>query len=407
MARATVIGVALAIAMLVTPPGRLQITSARGVTDIPLVRSTRDGPLLSLDALAAGVGGSIEREDIYLSLQTAAGRFRFLPGTPLVWDGVQLLGLPATSRVRGDSLMVPLAFVAEILASRKRQAWSYDAATGVLKEGGGMVPIANRPSTTTTGNELRTRWPGGVRPEHHVTIDPGHGGTDPGNPGMFFPHGLTEKDVTLAVGLLVRDELEKRGVRVTMTRRTDTLINLGQRAPKYCAADCDLFVSIHVNSLNPRAGYQQVRGFETYFLSEARDEDAARVARMENGAQRFDNGITETTPPNGLDFMFKDLARGEFLRGSQQAAAFIQSFLSEVHDGGNKGVKQAGFAVLSTARRPSVLIEMGYATNREDAALMTSRDGQRKLAANIAAAIMAYLKEHDKEVADTSTGTDP
>ncbi len=401
------IGVVLTIAMLVTPPGRLQITSARGVTDIPLVRSMRDGPLLSLDALAAGVGGSIDRDETYLSLQTAAGRFRFLPGTPLVWDGVQLLGLPATTRVRGDSLMVPLAFVAEILASRKRQAWSYDAATGVLREGGGMVPIANRPSTTTTGSELRSRLPGGLRPEHHVTIDPGHGGTDTGNPGMFFPHGLTEKDVTLAVGLLVRDELEKRGVRVTMTRRTDTLINLGQRAPKYCAADCDLFVSIHVNSLNPRAGYQQVRGFETYFLSEARDEDAARVARMENGAQRFDNGITEVTRPNGLDFMFKDLARGEFLRGSQQAAAFIQSFLSEVHDGGNKGVKQAGFAVLSTARRPSVLIEMGYATNREDAALMTSRDGQRKLAANIAAAIVAYLKEHDKEVADTSTGTGP
>ena len=76
------------------PQPGLEITPARGVTDIPLVRSTRDGPLLSLDALAAGVGGSIERDDIYLSLQTAAGRFRFLPGTPLVWDGVQLLGPP-------------------------------------------------------------------------------------------------------------------------------------------------------------------------------------------------------------------------------------------------------------------------------------------------------------------------
>jgi N-acetylmuramoyl-L-alanine amidase len=396
-----IVGAALAITMLITPPARLQITSGRGVTDVPLVRSTRDGPMLSLDALAAGVGGSIEHDDMYLSLQTAAGRFRFLPGTPLVWDGVQLLGLPATSRLRGDSLMVPLAFVAEILASRGRQAWSYNAVTGVLREGGGMVPIANRPPART-GDALRNRLP-----EHHVTIDPGHGGHDTGNPGMFFPRGLTEKDVTLAVGLLVRDELEKRGVRVTMTRQTDTLINLGQRAPNYCAANCDLFVSIHVNSLNPRAGYQQVRGFETYFLSEAHDEDAARVARMENGAQRFDNGMTETSRPTGLDFMFKDLARGEFLRGSQQAAAFIQSFLSEVHDGGNKGVKQAGFAVLSTARRPSVLIEMGYATNREDAALMTSRDGQRKLAANIAAAIVAYLKEHDKEVADSSGGTDP
>jgi N-acetylmuramoyl-L-alanine amidase len=218
---------------------------------------------------------------------------------------------------------------------------------------------------------------------------------------------LKEKDVTLSVGLLVRDELEKQGVRVTMTRRTDTLINLGQRAPNYCSGDCDLFVSIHVNSLNPRRGYQEVRGFETYFLSEARDEDAARVARMENGSQRFDTPDSGGNRTSALDVMLNDLWRGEFLRGSQKAAAFIQSFLSEVHDGGDKGVKQAGFAVLSTARRPSVLIEMGYATNREDAALMTSRDGQRNLASRIALAIVAYLKEHDRETADSSTGTGP
>jgi N-acetylmuramoyl-L-alanine amidase len=402
-----VIGAALAVTMLVTPPTRLQISTAHGVTDVQLLRVRGDGPLVSLNALARGLGGTVERGDVWVTLQTAAGRFRFLAGTPLVWDGVTLRGLPAASRPRGDSLLVPLAFVAEILASPARQAWTYVAATGVLREGGGVTPIANRPSLTTAGDEQRSRLPGGLRPEHHVTIDPGHGGTDPGNPGMFLPHGMKEKDVTLAVGLLVRDELEKRGVRVTMTRKTDTLINLGQRAPKYCSGACDLFVSVHVNSLNPRRGYQQVRGFETYFLSEARDEDAARVARMENGAQRFDNPITASSRSSDLDFMFNDLQRAEFLRGSQQAAAFIQSFLGEVHDGGNNGVKQAGFAVLSTARRPSVLIEIGYATNREDAALMTSRDGQRKLASSIAVAIVAYLKEHDREITDTSAGTGP
>jgi N-acetylmuramoyl-L-alanine amidase len=399
---------ALMIALHVAVPTRLEVTSARGVTEIPLVRVRGSGPLLSLNALAIGVGGTVERGATWVTLQTAAGAFRFLPGTPLVWDGVTLQGLPAASQIVGDSLLVPLAFVAELLASANRQAWTYTAATGVLKEGGGgMTLVANRPSRTTVSDEQRSLAPGGLRPGHRVTIDPGHGGTDTGNPGMFFPHGLTEKNVTLAVGLLVRDELEKRGVRVTMTRKTDTLINLGQRAPKYCSGDCDLFVSIHVNSLNPRPGFQQVRGFETYFLSEARDEDAARVARMENGAQRFDNVTAEAPQPNGLDFMFKDLRSGEFLRGSQQAAAYIQSFLSEVHDGGNKGVKQAGFAVLNTARRPSVLIEMGYATNRADAALMTSPDGQRDLASRIAMAIVAYLKEHDKETADSSAGGAP
>jgi N-acetylmuramoyl-L-alanine amidase len=394
--------------MLVAQVTRLQIATGHGMTEIPLLRLRgTDGPLVSLNALAAGVGGTVERRDAWVALRTPAAQFEFLAGTPLVKDGLELHGMPGSSRVRGDSLFVPLAFVAEVLASPTRQAWTYVAATGALREAGGITPIANRPSGTTVGSEERSRLPDGLHPGHHVTIDPGHGGTDTGNPGMFFPHGMTEKDVTLSVGLLVRDDLERLGVRVTMTRRTDTLINLGQRAPKYCAGDCDLFVSIHVNSLNPRAGYQQVRGFETYFLSEARDEDAARVARMENGAQRFDNPAAESARPNALDFMFKDLQHGEFLRGSQQAAALIQSYLSEAHDGGNKGVKQAGFAVLNTARRPSILIELGYATNREDAALMTSRDGQRKLAQSIAIAIVAYLKQHDRQVADGTPGTDP
>jgi len=73
------------------------------------------------------------------------------------------------------------------------------------------------------------RLPNGLRPGHLVTVDAGHGGVDPGNPGMFFPRGLREKDVTLAVAMLLRDELRRRGVTVRMTRTTDTLIALGER----------------------------------------------------------------------------------------------------------------------------------------------------------------------------------
>ena len=87
----------------------------------------------------------------------------------------------------------------------------------------------------------------------HVTIDPGHGGVDPGNPGVFFPRGTREKDVTLAVGLLLRDELKRQGVGVQMTRTSDTLIALGDRG-SFCTEACDLFVSIHVNSLARRRG---------------------------------------------------------------------------------------------------------------------------------------------------------
>ena len=81
-----------------------------------------------------------------------------------------------------------------------------------------------------------------------MTIDPGHGGVDPGIRASFFPRGTREKEVTLAVGLLVAEELKRRGVGVKMTRTSDTLIALGDRGA-YCTDDCDLFVSLHVNSL--------------------------------------------------------------------------------------------------------------------------------------------------------------
>jgi N-acetylmuramoyl-L-alanine amidase len=403
MAGAQVIHLLMTAALLASP-SRLQISTARGVSTIALVQVRGDGPLISLNALARTLGGTVQRTEPWVTLQLPAGRFRFLSGTPLVQDGVTLSALPAASRARGDSLLIPLAFVAEILAAPGRQAWSYVAATATLTEGAAAPPIPMRDSRTTVGNEERKVNPFGLRPGHLVTIDPGHGGYDTGNPGKFFPRGLTEKDVTLAVGKLVADELTKKGVQVTMTRTTDTLINLTQRAPKYCQRTCDLFVSIHVNSLNPRPGYTDVRGFGTYFLSEARTEDAARVQRMENESVRFDTPVAANDPSNKLDFMFKDLQTSEFLRQSQQAAAKIQSYLEEVQDGGNKGVKQANFAVLTTARRPSVLIEMGYATNREDAALMTTRDGQRKLAASIANAIVAALRQYDKESGPAAGG---
>jgi N-acetylmuramoyl-L-alanine amidase len=400
----------LALLVATAPPMRLQVTSAHGVVQIDLVQQRGDGPLVPLNALARALDGTVDHGETWVTLQTRAGRFSFLAGTPIVQDGATLRALPGASLRRGDSLFVPLAFVAEVLADTRRGMWTWSPATVALHEGAAAMPLALRASVTTVGNERRSRLPDGLRPGHHVTIDPGHGGTDPGNPGMYFPRGLREKDVTLAVGLLVRDELIKRGVGVTMTRSRDTLINLGQRAPRFCKMDCDLFVSIHVNSLDRRPGFTDVRGFETYFLSMARTTDAARVARIENDAIRFDSPQAAPESSDGLDFMFKDLQYNEFLRESQQAAALIQSYMQETREDGreaSRGVKQAGFAVLNTARRPAVLIEMGYATNRDDAELMTSASGQRALAASIANAIVKYLRHYELETTDTSSGNGP
>jgi N-acetylmuramoyl-L-alanine amidase len=406
MMRLAVLATLLLSGAASSAPTQLQVSTARGVTRVALQQRAGEGPQLPLALFARAINGSVDGGE-WVALVVGTDRYRFLVGTPLVHDGTELRLLPAISRRRGDTVFVPLAFVAEVMADPARRAWEWTPATATLAEIPPGTPIAARPARTTAGAADRARFPDGLRPGHHVTIDPGHGGTDPGNPGLFFPRGMREKDVNLAVSLKVRDELVRRGVRVTMTRTTDTLINLSHRAPRYCGGSCDLFVSVHVNALDPRAGYQNVRGFETYFLADAKTADAARVAKMENDAIRFDLPDEDAPTLTGLDYMLKDLQTNEFLRESARASELVQSHLREVHSGPDRGVKQAGFAVLSTARRPAILVELGYSTNRADANLMSSPDGQASLARKIADAIVAYLREFDRRTGDAERGAEP
>lgn len=394
MIAALLLGVAVAGGA--SPPEQLQVTTQRGVQRIALRLEPGHGALVPLPPLVRAVGGTVSQTGNWVTWQTPIGRFRFLAGAPLVDDGGEgPRPLPAAPLERGDTLFIPLAFVAEVLADPARRGWTWNAASATLEAGPAVSPLVARPQPVGSTTRTAATPKAGLRAGHRVTIDAGHGGTDPGNPGYYFPDGLKEKHVTLAVSLLVREELQRRGVHVTMTRTTDTLINLGHRAPRFCRDDCDLFVSIHVNDLERRPGWNAARGFETYFQAEARTADAARVAAMENDALRYEVA-EEVEEARGLAFILRDLQTNEFLRESGRAAELVQEALGRVHDGADRGVKQANFAVLNTARRPAILIELGFATNREDARLMTTATGQRALAGAIADAIEAYLREFDR-----------
>ena len=375
------------------------IQSARGETRVPVRMDPISGPVLPAPVLLPALGAGASVGDGWADVSLGSKRFRFFLGAPLVAVDGELLPLVGSASVLRDTLQLPIQFVSEILPRSLSMRFRYDSRLAKLADGAPPAAVALKPALKDPN-----RLPNGLRPGHVVTIDAGHGGVDPGNPGMFFPDGLKEKDVTLDVSLLVRDELHRRGVSVVMTRRTDTLIDLRQRG-SYCTAECDLFVSIHVNSLPRRTGFKRVRGFETYFLAEAKTEDAARVARMENEAIRFDAGDESAEPGNSLDFILKDLQLNEHLRESARAAELVQSYLQESHTGPDLGVKQAGFMVLTTARRPAILIEMGYSTNPEDAKLLTGRASQRNLAASIADAIIAYLLEYERKVGQRSIST--
>jgi N-acetylmuramoyl-L-alanine amidase len=355
---------------------------------VPVVTGRDGAAMLPAAGLAAALGGRLSVADDWAELTIATLPFRFLLGAPFVAHADRLDPLIAPAYAAEDTVYVPLEFVASVLPRTLVERYAWDPVAARLVEKGPPAPPPPPPVR---------RLPNGLLPGHVVVIDPGHGGVDPGNPGLFFPGKLTEKDVTLAIGRLVAQDLSREGVKALMTRTTDTLIDLADRAPM-CRDDCDLFLSLHVNSLDRRRGYTEQRGYETYFLSEAKTEDAARTAQMENDAMRYE------APRSGgaqggsaLDFIFKDLQVNEHLRESARLAALVQDRLAAAQTGPDRGVKQAGFMVLRTATRPAVLVEMGYSTNRADARLMTTTSGQRALAAAIATAVVDYLREYERK----------
>jgi N-acetylmuramoyl-L-alanine amidase len=379
-------------------PGSITVASVRGEQKLA-VRVIDGAPVVSAKALVTALGGTLRRQDEWLDVFLARQQVRFLVGAPFLVANERTEPLAMPVLLEGDSVYLPFQVVAEVLPRLFRDRYRYEADRQRLVDSGWQL-VQGSDARAVADNARApardgSRLANGLRRGHEVTLDPGHGGSDPGNPGQFFPRGLREKDVTLQVGLLLREELKARGVGVRMTRAKDTLIPLADRG-RYCSKECDLFVSLHVNSLPRRAGYTEVRGFETYFLAEAKTEDAERVARMENDAVRFETEAPAAASEGGLDFILKDLALNEYLRESARLAELVQDNLGKVHDGGDRGVKQAGFMVLTTARRPAVLVELGYSTNRADARVLTERASQRRLAARIADAIVDYLLEYER-----------
>jgi N-acetylmuramoyl-L-alanine amidase len=388
---------ALALALAVaTVPGQITIAGARGVATLPVRADPAGAPVVSAPQLLAALDGSVRMQDGWAEVVVARQPFRFLLGAPLFLFSNQLHPLANPAWLSRDTVYLPFHFVAEIIPYYLGERYRYDPRAARLED------IQARP-TAARAPKPADRLPNGLRPGHVVTIDPGHGGVDPGNPGTYFPRGVREKDVVLQIGLLLRDELRERGVGVRMTRTTDTLIALGDRGA-FCTAACDLFVSLHVNSLARRRGYTEIRGFETYFLAEARTEDAARVARMENDAVRFETGESDGPRAAGLDFILKDLQLNEHLRESARAAELVQKKLRTVHTGMDRGVKQAGFMVLTTARRPAILVELGYSTNPQDGRYLTSRKSQRAMATALADAIVEYLRDYERKTGGAEAG---
>jgi len=381
-------------------PRAVVIATARGETAIP-VGVHKGHAALPVSRLGAVLPVTSEVFGDWALVAFAGEPFRFLLGAPLFVHDGRVIPVAGGAYIVSDTLFVPLQWLGEFVPRIFSEGYRYDPRSARFEE----ARMASRPISVATpapgrpGSDVARR--NGLRLAHRVVVDPGHGGVDPGNPGRHLPGNMREKHVNLAIGLQLRDELRRRGVDVVMTRSTDTLIALGDRA-RMCRDECDLFVSVHVNSLPARRGYERVDGAETYFLGEALTAEARRVAAMENEALRYETGGGDLGGDVG--FILKDLQTNEFLRESALLADIVQHKTAATHPGQNRGVAQAPYVVLKTATRPAILVETGFATNRRDGEFLASKSGQQAIARSIAEGIVEYLKRYEAKVL---VGTQP
>jgi N-acetylmuramoyl-L-alanine amidase len=218
-----------------------------------------------------------------------------------------------------------------------------------------------------------------------VVLDPGHGGVDPGAIGVGGTH---EKDLTLVMAREIRRQLEATGrYRVAMTRSDDVFVQLRDRVAKARAANADMFLSIHADSM----GSSQTHGASIYTLSEtASDAEAAALAARENRADII-AGVDLSVENRDVASILIDLAQRETMNMS---AAFAGTLVSELGRDiqllPSKPHRFAGFAVLKAPDIPSVLLELGYLSNRQEETLL----GRANHRAKIAAAIVRAIDEH-------------
>ena len=231
-----------------------------------------------------------------------------------------------------------------------------------------------------------------------VVLDPGHGGIDTGTKG---PGGeIMEKNIVLDFAGRLRERIEKTGkYRVLMTRTDDTFIPLGERVHMARNAGAALFVSIHADALPKKEGDAQ--GATVYTLSEtATDSEAARLAEQENRADVI-AGVDLKDEPDDVAGILLDLAQRETKTFSVQFAHRLVSELKGAARLHKNPLKSAGFKVLRAPDVPSVLVELGYVSNKDDLQSLLSDTWRDRTAASVAQAIDVYFSTH---VAGTRAG---
>lgn len=224
-------------------------------------------------------------------------------------------------------------------------------------------------------------------PRPLVVIDPGHGGIDNGTKAAS---GELEKAIVLDFATILRDKLQQSGkYRVAMTRSDDTFIPLAERVRFARAQRAALFISIHADYLPRREG--EAQGATVYTLSEnASDAEAARLAEDENKADVI-AGVDLTAESNEVADILIDLAQRETKMFSMQFARDLLTELKTTTRMHKHPLKSAGFMVLKSPDVPSVLLELGYVSTKDDLKQLLSQSWRERTSAALVKAVDAFF----------------
>ena len=240
-----------------------------------------------------------------------------------------------------------------------------------------VVPAAQAPRLTLATLPVKAAP---LRMKKVIVIDAGHGGKDPGSLGA----NVYEKDVTLAAAKALKERLERTGrFQVVLTRETDTFIPLESRVQIARRADADLFISMHADS-GPDTS---TRGASVYTLSEKGTERVGRVLEK-------DDWLMKANLP-GRDRAVSQILLDLSQRATKnRSAAFAQLLLANVGEETSllrRSHRDAGFIVLLAPDVPAVLLEMGFITNPDDEAFLTTKSSRARLVNAVADSIEAYF----------------
>jgi len=224
-----------------------------------------------------------------------------------------------------------------------------------------------------------------------IVLDPGHGGHDPGNLGGVKVNGISEKNVTMSASRNIKKILEVSGrYEVILTRNRDIFLNLRERARVAHSNNADLFISIHADAFTSPS----VRGATIYTLTEkASDKEAALLAARENKSDII-AGVDLQDETGMVQNILIDLVKQETMNLSNRFAGELAAELKKAITVRKRSLRSAGFAVLKGIDVPSVLIEMGYLTNRTDAKLLMQKETHDKIGRAILKAADKYFQKN-------------